>query len=190
VNFSSRRSSRNLSPDHYGWGLIALHWLTLIVIAVSFVLGWVLEDWALSPLKLQLYAWHKWLGLLVFFLLPVRLLLRAFDPLTRYQDLAVWEGYLSLAVHGALYALMIAVPLSGWVYSSAAGFPVVWFGVLPLPDLVDKQEILAVQWKALHELAVNLFAALVFFHALAAVYHYRIRCDGVMARMAPWVRST
>lgn len=188
MNFSSRRSSRNLAPDHYRWGVITLHWLTLMLIAAAFVLGWMLEDMVLSPLKLQFYAWHKWLGLLVFFLMPVRLLLRALDPLTGFQELAGWERHLSLAVHALLYALMIAVPLSGWVHSSAAGFSVVWFGVLPLPDLVDKQAALAVQWKALHEGAVTVFAALVFFHTLAAVYHYRIRCDAVMARMAPWVR--
>lgn len=174
--------------ERYGWGLIGLHWATLLLIAAAYVLGTVLEDMALSPLKLKLYAWHKWVGLLVLALLLPRLLLRFFDRLDHAQGLSPWELRASAGAHGLLYLLMLAVPLSGWLQSSAAGFPVVWFGVLPLPDLIAKDKALAESLKELHELGVNLLVMLVALHAAAALYHHYLRRDGILARMAPWAR--
>lgn len=187
-----RRGERRLwsgaPAEHYGWGLISLHWLTLLLIGAAFALGLVLEDMPLSPLKLKLYAWHKWIGLLVLALLPPRLLLRMRDPLDHTRELEAWEVRLSGMVHGLLYLLMLAAPLLGWLHSSAAGFSVVWFGVLPLPDLVDKQPVLAKVLKEMHEAAVYFLAALVAIHALAAVYHHHIQRDPVLRRMLPWLR--
>lgn len=175
--------------DHYGRGLIALHWLTLVLIVIAFALGIWLSDMALSPLKLKLYAWHKWIGLLVLALLPLRLWLRLRDRLDRLQELEPWEARLSALVHGLIYLLMALVPLLGWLHSSAAGFSVVWFGVLPLPDLVDKQPELAKVLKAMHESAVYFLAGVVAIHALAALYHHHIQRDQVLRRMMPWLRA-
>jgi len=77
----------------------------------------------------------------------------------------------------------------GWLHSSAAGFSVVWFGVLPLPDLVGKDKALAEVFKELHEGSVNLLVTLVVLHAVAALYHHHIRRDGVLIRMLPWLRK-
>jgi cytochrome b561 len=177
------------SADHYGHGLIALHWLTLVLIAIAFGLGIWLSDMPLSPLKLKLYAWHKWIGLLVLALLPLRLWFRLRDRLDRLQELEPWEARLSALVHGLIYLLMALVPLLGWLHSSAAGFSVVWFGVLPLPDLVDKQPELAKVLKAMHESAVYFLAGVVAIHALAALYHHHIQRDQVLRRMMPWLRA-
>ncbi|MEW6677555.1 MAG: cytochrome b [Pseudomonadota bacterium] len=177
------------AADHYGLGLIALHWLTLALIATAFALGLWLADMPLSPLKLKLYAWHKWIGLLVLALLPLRLWLRVRDRLDRLQELEPWEARLSALVHGLIYLLMVLVPLLGWLHSSAAGFSVVWFGVLPLPDLVDKQPELAKVLKAMHESAVYFLAGIVVIHALAALYHHHIQRDQVLRRMIPWLRA-
>lgn len=176
------------SPRHYGGLLISLHWLTFLLIAATFVLGWILADMALSPLKLKLYAWHKWSGLVVLALLPLRMLLRHLDPIERLRELVPWEARLSSIVHGLLYLLMFVVPLLGWLHSSAAGFSVVWFGVLPLPDLVGKDKALAEVLKDMHVGAVNILFVLVLLHALAALYHQLVRKDGVLARMVPWLR--
>lgn len=175
--------------ERYGWSLIGLHWATLLLIVAAYVLGTVLEDMALSPLKLQIYAWHKWVGLLVLALLPLRLLLRFVDRLDHARGLSPWEVRASAWTHAVLYLLMLAVPLSGWLQSSAAGFPVVWFGVLPLPDLIAKDKPLAESLKELHELGVNLLVMLAALHGAAALYHHYLRRDGVLARMAPWARS-
>ena len=173
----------------YRWPLVSLHWLTLFLIVAAFVIGQILEDMTLSPLKLKLYAWHKWLGMSVLFLLLPRLLLRLTDRLDHAAGLLPWEILVSRLVHGALYGLMFAVPLLGWLSSSAAGFSVVWFGVLPLPDLVDKDQAWADTLQELHAASVYLLLALVALHAAAALYHQHIRHDGVLARMIPWIRN-
>jgi cytochrome b561 len=175
--------------ERYGWPLIGLHWLTLLLIVAAYVLGTLLEDMTLSPLKLKLYSWHKWVGLLVLFLLPLRIALRLADKLDHRQGMTPFEIRASAIVHGLLYLLLIAVPMFGWLNSSAAGFSVVWFGVLLLPDLVGKDKALAEVFEELHEGSVNLLVTLVALHAAAALYHHHVRRDGVLARMVPWLRK-
>jgi len=172
----------------YRWPLVGLHWLTLLLILTGYVIGNVMGDMDTSPLKLKMFAWHKWLGMSVLFLLPVRVLLRLGDRLDHAAGLLAWEVRASTAVHGALYLLMLVAPMLGWLYSSASGFSVVWFGVLHLPDLVGKDKALAHTLKELHEVSVHLLAALVVLHAAAALYHQHIRHDAVLARMLPWLR--
>lgn len=175
--------------ERYGLPLIGLHWLTLLLIVAAYVLGTILEDMALSPLKLRLYAWHKWVGMLVLFLLVPRIVLRLFDKLDHRRDLSPLEAKASALVHGGLYLLLLLVPLFGWLNSSAAGFPVVLFGVLPLPDIVDKDKALAEVFEELHKGSVNLLVTLAALHAAAALYHHHVRRDGVLARMVPWLRT-
>jgi cytochrome b561 len=171
----------------YRWPLVSLHWLTLLLIAAAFVIGNVLEDMALSPLKLKLYAWHKWLGMTVLFLLPLRLLARATERLDQSVGLLPWEARASLLVHAALYLLMFAVPFLGWLSSSAAGFQVVWFGVLPLPDLLDKNKELGDLLQQVHMLLNFSMAALVVAHLGAALKHHFIDRDDILARMIPFL---
>ncbi len=174
--------------ERYGWPLIGLHWLTLLLIAGAVLVAAILDDMPLSPLKLKLYSWHKWLGLTVLFLLPLRVLLRMLDPFDHRTELTVFEVRVSAAVHGLIYLLMFAVPLFGWLYSSASGFPVVWLGVLPMPDLVEKSEFLEEIFEELHEGSVALLITLIALHAAAAIYHHHVRRDGVLARMLPWLK--
>lgn len=174
--------------ERYGWPLIGLHWLTLLLIVAAYVLAEILDDMALSPLKLKLYSWHKWIGMTVLFLVPLRVAFRLADKFDHRQGLTPLELRVSAIAHGLIYLLLIAVPMFGWLYSSAAGFPVVWFGVLPLPDLVGKDKALAEVFKELHEGSFNLLVTLVAVHAAAALYHHYARRDGVLARMVPWLR--
>lgn len=173
----------------YRWPLVGMHWMTLLLIAAAYVIGSVLDDMDLSPLKLKLFSWHKWLGMLVLILLPIRITLRLTDRLDHAAGLLRWEVKASAAVHGLLYLLMLVAPVLGWLLSSASGFQVVLFGVLPLPDLVAKNKELAALLKELHEGSVNLLVGLVALHAAAALYHQHFRHDGVLARMVPWLRS-
>ncbi len=173
--------------ERYGWPLVGLHWLTLLLIVAAYVLAEILDDMALSPMKLRLYAWHKWLGMTVLFLVPLRVVFRLADGLDHRRGLTPAEIRASAVVHGLIYLLLVAVPVSGWLHSSAAGFPVVWFGVLPLPDLVGKDKAVAEIFEELHEGAVNLLVVLVALHAAAALYHHHVRRDGVLARMVPWL---
>ena len=183
-----RRIWHRQDSPRYGWALIVMHWLTLVLIAAACALAWWLDDMPLSPLKLKLYAWHKWLGLSVLALLPLRFWLRRIDPLDRLRELAPWESRLSSLVHAVLYGLMLLAPVVGWLHSSAAGFSVVWFGLLPLPDLVSKDAALAEILAELHEGAVYLLIGVIVLHAVAAIYHHHIQKDSVLLRMAPWLR--
>jgi cytochrome b561 len=83
---------------------------------------------------------------------------------------------------------MLLAPVLGWLHSSAAGFSVVWFGVLPLPDMVAKDPALAEMLAELHHGAVYLLVGMIVLHAFAAIYHHSIQKDAVLLRMAPWLR--
>ena len=165
---------------------ISLHWLIAIGIAGTFSLGLYMHELPLSPTKLQLYSWHKWAGVSLFALIVVRLLWRATHaapPLP--AQMPALQRLAANATHWALYALMVAVPLSGWLMSSAKGFQTVWFGVLPLPDLVAKDAALGDLLQDVHE-ALNLtMLGLVLLHAAAALKHHFIDRDDVLIRMLP-----
>lgn len=179
----------NASPNparQYSGFAKGLHWLMALLIAGLVALGLYMHELPLSPQKLQLYSWHKWAGVTVFVLLLVRLATRiAFPPpplpaqMSRLQQQAAHAGHL------ALYLLMLAIPLSGWVMSSAKGFQTVWFGVLPLPDLVGKDKALGALLAEVHETLSWVLVAAVVAHAAAALKHHFIDRDDVLARMLP-----
>jgi cytochrome b561 len=97
-----------------------------------------------------------------------------------------WQRRAAATTHVLLYALMLAIPLSGWLYSSATGVSVVYLGVLPLPDLVPKGKALAAILKVLHVTLNYTLLALVILHAGAALKHHFVDRDGVLARMLPF----
>jgi cytochrome b561 len=171
--------------ERYSRIAIALHWLLALMIVGAFGVGVYMADLPMSPDRLKLYNWHKWAGVTILALSALRLLWRlthrppADAPGPRWQQLAAH------ATHMALYALFFAVPLVGWAYSSAAGFPIVWFGVLPLPDFVPKDKALAELIKPWHESLAWAMAALVVLHIAAAIKHQFIDRDGLLDRMRP-----
>ena len=126
----------------------ALHWALALLIVGNFALGVYMHELPFSPARLQYYSWHKWAGVLVLAFSAVRLLTRVLKsppelPPVIESAMPGWQKLAHHATHIGLYALFFAVPLSGWAFSSAAGFPVVLFGVLPLPDFVPVSEGLA-----------------------------------------------
>ena len=150
----------------------SLHWLMALGIIGTFALGTYMQDLPLSPTKLQLYSWHKWAGVTLFVLLILRLAWRITHPAPPLP--ATMPAALRLAAHAAhwvLYALMIMIPLSGWLMSSAKGFQTVWFGVLPLPDLVGKDKALGEALEEVHEFLNYTMLVLVVLHVAAAVKH-------------------
>ncbi|MBQ0945354.1 cytochrome b [Ideonella sp. 4Y16] len=173
------------STERYTGVAIALHWLLALMIVGAFGVGLYMADLPNSLAKLKLYNWHKWAGVTILALSALRLVWRlthrppADLPAPRWQQLAAH------ATHHALYALFFLVPLVGWAYSSAKGFPIVWFGVLPLPDFVPKDEALAELIKPWHESLAWLMALLVVLHVAAAIKHHVIDRDGLLNRMRP-----
>jgi cytochrome b561 len=163
-----------------------LHWLVAILILGMFGLGIYMADLPLSPQKLKLYSYHKWAGITVLLLALARLAWRIGHvppPLPASQP--QWQQFAAHAGHGLLYVLIFAAPLSGWMMSSALGFPVVWFGVLPLPDLIDKNKEIGELLKLVHRYLNYTFLVVVTGHALAAIKHQWLDRDGTLSRMLP-----
>jgi len=118
-----------------------LHWGMAVIILGLLALGFVMTDMPLSPEKLQYYSWHKWAGVTVFVLVWLRLVWRVMNPPPAYPTTMPRTVQIVAHLgHAALYGLMLVIPLSGWLLSSAKGVQTVWFGVLPLPDLLEKDK--------------------------------------------------
>ena len=165
---------------------IALHWLMAIGLIGLFAFGLYMADLPLSPAKLRYYSWHKWAGVTLFLLVFVRLAWRvAHRPPALPEHMGRGEQFVAHAGHGLLYLLMLAVPLSGWLMSSAKGIQTVLFGVLPIPDLLEKNKELGHLLQTLHWGLNMLLAAVVVGHAAAALKHHFIDKDDVLTRMLP-----
>ena len=165
---------------------IALHWLMTIGLVGLFAFGLYMADLPLSPEKLRYYSWHKWAGVTLFLLLFIRLAWRVgHRPPALPAHMARGEQFVAHAGHGLIYLLMFAVPLSGWLMSSAKGIQTVLFGVLPIPDLLEKNRELGNLLLTLHWGLNMLLAAVVVGHAAAALKHHFIDKDDVLTRMLP-----
>ncbi len=166
---------------------IGLHWLMAALIVAAFSLGVTMVDIpGLTPTKLKYFSWHKWLGVTILALACVRLLWRLTHPAPPYLDsMPAWQRTAAHWLHMLLYVLIIAIPLSGYFYSLAAGVPVVYLGILPLPVLIEADPGLKVLLKQVHyALNVTLLAA-VILHVLAALMHHFIDRDDTLKRMLP-----
>jgi cytochrome b561 len=167
---------------------ITLHWLMALLVFVTFPVGLVMSEMALSPNKLRLLSYHKWLGVTVFILVMVRLVWRAsHKPAPLLATMPHWQRVAANAVHVLLYVLLFAIPLSGWLMSSAKGFQTVYLGLLPLPDLLSKDKVLGDALAALHEVLNITLLVLVVAHVAAAVKHQFVDRDGTLARMLPFL---
>lgn len=169
--------------SRYSPPAVALHWLLAVLITGTFALGLYMADLPVSPTRLKLYSWHKWAGVVILALSAVRLLVRLRGPRPQDPLMPAWQRTAAHATHHALYLLFFAVPLVGWAYSSAAGFPVVLFGVLPLPDFVPVDKALAAALKPWHKGLAFALGALVLLHLAAVLKHQLIDRDGLLARM-------
>jgi len=164
---------------------IALHWVLALAIFGAFAMGVYMSDLPMSPTRLKLFNYHKWAGITILVLSAVRLAWRLTHQPPPDLPMPAWQRRAAHAAHWALYGLFFAVPLVGWAYSSAAGFPVVWFGVVPLPDFVPADKDLAELIKPLHALLAFTLAALVLVHVAAALKHHFVDRDGLLDRMRP-----
>lgn len=169
---------------------IALHWLLALAILGIFVLGVYMADLPFSPSRLKLFNWHKWAGISILLLSVLRLLWRVTHrppalPAAIARAMPGWQTRVHHATHHLMYVLFFAVPLIGWAYSSAAGFPIVLFGQMALPDFVGPDKALAELIKPLHELFAWGLVGLAALHVAAALKHQWIDRDGLLLRMLP-----
>jgi cytochrome b561 len=183
---SDFRMNRDDEPVRYGAVAQSLHWLMAAMIIAAFCVGFYMVDLKLSPTKLKLFSYHKWIGFTVFALVLLRLAWRLYAPPPPLPaSLPDWQRRASAISHRLLYLLMLAVPLSGWLMSSAKGFQTVYFGVLPIPDVLAKNPDLGKQLETVHWALNKLLLFTVLVHVSAALKHHFVDRDAVLRRMLP-----
>ena len=178
------------------WGGISqlLHWTIAILIVLIGIVGLVMGELPRSPKYFWVYTAHKSLGLTVLALVLVRIGWRLYAGAPRpVPGTPRLQALLASATHGAIYLLILALPLSGWIYDSANALrPFRWFGLVEVPKLVAPDEDLAASAHGAHEWLFWLLMALVAGHAGAALYHHFIQRDATLARMLPrrWITAS
>ena len=180
------------SSQRYGNVAIALHWLMALLLVALVVLGLymiTLPDVGFDKKKITLVLYHKEYGILALVLATIRLAWRVGNVLPALvQNLPDWQKVAARFVHLSFYGLMFALPITGWLMSSAAGIPVYFFG-LQLPDFIGHDEY---RFHALIEVHAWLSYALIscfLLHAGAALHHHFLRRDDTLKRMLPDLRS-
>lgn len=188
MNEHSRASGMNEDRHAYSVLAIALHWLVFALVVGNWLLGPYMADLPLSPQKLRYFSWHKWIGVTVFLLAVFRLAWRvSYRPPPLPVAMPRWQRHLARASHFALYLLILAIPVSGWLYSSATGVPTVYLGWVQLPDLVGRDKALAEFLKQVHIVLNTTLLAVVVIHVAAALKHHFVDHDEVLVRMLPFL---
>ncbi|HSD41300.1 MAG TPA: cytochrome b [Burkholderiales bacterium] len=175
------------STESYGIVAQAFHWIVAVLVFAQLALGLYAASLPVSLARLQWLSRHKSLGLGILALVLLRLAWRALNPPPPLPGtMPRWERSAARANHWLILALLVLAPIAGWLYASAAGLGVNWFGLFRVPDLVAKDRELAAVFKSLHIGLVGLLAALLALHVGAALRHALALRDGLMHRMLPW----
>jgi cytochrome b561 len=189
-SMSTERQPSFMQSASYTRTAIAVHWLIALLIVAGFTIGWIMTRIpGFTPDKLRYFSWHKWIGVTAFVLAVVRIVWRLTHkapPLPSHMT--GWERAAAHAVHGLLYLLMIAVPVTGYLYSSAANVPVVYLGLVPLPRIIAPDPMLKAVFKTAHITLDYCLAALVVVHIAAAFKHQWMDRDGLLSRMMPFLK--
>jgi cytochrome b561 len=167
------------------WGTLSklLHWLVAALIAVQLGVGLYAEELPRSPEKLDAFVWHKSLGMLILLLVVIRLGWRLSNPVPAPAAAGPRLRRIAAFNHAALYALLLWLPLSGWLINSAAGVPVKLFWLIPLPPLTGPSEGLQEIAEAAHGTGIALLLALLVLHVAAALWHHLVLHDSTLRRM-------
>lgn len=171
------------TDQRYGIIAIFLHWLMAILILGLIALGWYMTGLVIGIEKLKLYGWHKEFGVLVLMLVVLRLIWRLANNLPSLASLATLERWGARTVHWAFYGFMFAVPISGWMMSSATGLPVSFFGLFVLPDLISANEQARQLLVVTHKWLAYGLLATICLHIAAALKHHFINKDDILKRM-------
>jgi cytochrome b561 len=175
------------------WGAVAqlFHWLIVALIITQVTLASLADDLPPGVRKLTLLARHKSVGITILMLASARLLWRLANPTPPLPPtLKPYERGLAHFTHVMLYILLFAMPLSGWMMSSARGFPVSWFGFFQLPDLVPKSKPLYAALLTTHATLACVLGAVVVLHVAGAIKHHYVLRDDVLRRMLPFSNPT
>jgi len=183
-----------LQNDDQSWGAPAkfFHWFMAALVLAQIALGWTAAGWRLSPLKLDLFVWHKSIGILILGLVVLRVLWRFANPTPALPaGTPVWECRTARASHVLLYLSMAGMPISGWIVNSASNVPFRIFWLVPLPAIVAPAKRTADLAALVHFSFFILLSALLLVHVGAALRHHFVKRNDVLARILPgtWRRQ-
>jgi cytochrome b561 len=193
---SAREFSLDRTLSRYSIVAIALHWLIALLILANIVLAWTFQNMPKGLTAFQLIQLHKSLGITVLLLSVVRLGWRLANPPPAAPPMPRWQHLASQVAHWAFYAIMIGMPLSGWVMVSASklGLPTLLYGVIPWPHIPFIHDLPPTAKKAWDDGADNVHSALAWvayvlipLHVAAALKHQFYDRDDLLARMVPFL---
>ena len=163
---------------------VLLHWVLGFALIAIFGVGLYMADLPFSPQRLKLYNWHKWAGVSILLLSAMRLAWRlTHRPPPLVATLSAAQRTLAHAGHALLYALMVVIPLTGWLMSSAKGVQTVWFGVWPIPDLLGRDKALGELLQLVHAQLNTVLMLALAGHVAAALWHHLVLKDDTLRRM-------
>lgn len=175
------------TENHYGAVAILLHWIMAIIIIGLLALGLYMVRLPDNLQKLQLFGWHKEYGMLVLMLVCFRIGWRFANIVPALpNDIPIWQKIAARTVHWAFYIFMFAMPLTGWLITSAANLPVSFFGWFTIPTLISPNSDLQSFFSEIHEWLAYAFIATICLHSGAALQHHFINKDNVLKGMLPW----
>lgn len=169
------------------YGLVAqfLHWAVLALLVFQVALGLIADELPVGFEKLVMMSRHKSLGITILGIAVLRLLWRFANRPPPLPPMPGWQRVATSITHWSLYALLFALPITGWLTSSAANRPVSWWGLVQLPDFVAPDEGLKEFFEETHELLVTVLYLLTAVHVAAVLKHQFIDRDGLIRRMLP-----
>src|SRR6202048_4457602 len=178
------------SPTRYGAVAQAFHWLIAALVVTQFVLANLAGDLPIGAHKLALLARPTSFGMTVLMLAILRLLWRLKNrPPALPDHMSPLERKLARATHVAFYVLLFAMPLTGWMMSSAKKYSVSWFGLFTWPNLIGKNEAAFNFLRSTHDTLAAILLTIAILHVLAALKHHFWNKDHVLLRMLPLIKS-
>lgn len=163
-----------------------LHWLIVALLIAQFIFAWTMPEIRRNTPVTTLISLHFTFGVVVLAVAVIRLLVRLVRGApTPEPGIPAWQETSSQIVHWLLYALLLIVPLLGWINADFRGMPIVMFGY-EVPHLIAVRAP-GWQWTGdVHGLLANyVMLALIGLHVVGALYHHFVMRDGVLRRMLP-----
>ncbi len=171
------------TEKHFGLVAIFFHWVMAMIIIGLVALGLYMTSIPVSPQKFKYYGWHKEFGILILMLVSMRIIWRYGNKVPALTELPWWERLAARATHWLFYGFMFALPITGWLMSSASGRTVSFFGLFLLPHLIPANHGQSLLFAEIHTWIAYGLIATFCLHVAAALKHQFIDKDDIMQRI-------
>ncbi|MCB1553396.1 MAG: cytochrome b [Xanthomonadales bacterium] len=173
------------SPRRWGVVMQVLHWTTALLVFGLLAVGLVMDEMATSPTKIKVFAMHKSFGITLLALVLLRLLWRVIDRRPKPAPMPAWQRWAARLTHVGLYASVLVMAISGWLYNSASNFALKWFGLFSVPSISAPDKALKHFAHEVHETTWIVILVLIALHVGAALKHHLIDKDDTLTAMLP-----